>query len=745
MIELISRVTASAVWNIDGTKLSLPYRRDVPESETISRILEYKQILQSKAYRADNTCLCEMFRFFGGIAFVGIGMAYENTFLECYSYYAEQFASEWAAGTRCLHSKNIGYFYVFDYMLKCHNAPIMYDFRYILDETPNSSVICDLTDKAFSEYWTLKIEVLMAENESLFVVSKRVGNVRVSRYMMQIPDKTESYLKNLAHGYTARRELISLRKLYNFIFGGDVRTNFSGGDNTLFALKKVIVTQELAVQNRKFVTENHISMDMSLDEWVLYEKHGIILHYMKIDFTEIQRVSMRIEVKYFLENRFSGAIRTSDRIFPTIAYAVNTLCKNNSQLRFFSDIDETDVKMLQLSMESDNEKSQVYVMNVFSDCRLIFDYLCGGERNDTLKTPKPYSNPFKAVTFVNASKYSENTPYIPNIVVAGLAAHVNELSETDRLVFRIFNETGMRAKEVAFLEEDCIEKTRYGKHAMLKFIPYKVLKARRRSGLGDYHRAQISFELAKSITMQAKKTESLRLKYGLPYIFLHQNARYKASMLDISYFIVKINKLIDKNNICDESGQLWNFTSRQCRKTLVVNMIENGANIEEIIYQLGHLSRSTAAKYYAEVKAIKLADLNSEFYKKKFDIVILNEQLCKYTEEERRMLYVDFRLGYRRVEMGFCMRKLCNGACDDKSRMVHCANCKNLCTGKKYLSHWQKLLTTQENTVAELTKSYNTDGITYYSDFAEYNLENNLLEAYRSVMSKIMESEAISR
>ena len=73
---------------------------------------------------------------------------------------------------------------------------------------------------------------------------------------------------------------------------------------------------------------------------------------------------------------------------------------------------------------------------------------------------------------------------MPNSVAEGLLAHANELSETDALVLRIFNETGMRAKEVAFLEEDCLEKTRTGKHAMLKFVPYKVLKARRKAGLG---------------------------------------------------------------------------------------------------------------------------------------------------------------------------------------------------------------------------------------------------------------------
>ena len=73
-----------------------------------------------------------------------------------------------------------------------------------------------------------------------------------------------------------------------------------------------------------------------------------------------------------------------------------------------------------------------------------------------------------------------------------------------------------------------------------------------------------------------------RQEHTLPYIFLHQKKGYKVAMLNVEYFIMKINKLIYKYEICDDSGELWNFTSRQCRKTLVVNMIENGATTMEL-------------------------------------------------------------------------------------------------------------------------------------------------------------------
>ena len=737
MIKLVDRVTASALWEIEGQKISLQYRRDISEAEIISRILAYKQILQNEAYRCNNDCLCQMFRFFGGIAFVKIGMVYEKQFLDCYSFFAARFAEQWADGKRCLGSKNIGYFYVFGCMLDCPPDPIRYDFRYILDEIPESPMFCDLTEQAFAEYWTPKLETLMAKNKSLFPVSKRVGAVRVSRYMMRIPELTKRYMGNVAGIYTAERELVSLRKLYNFVFGDDSRSNFNGGDQKLFKLLQMVTEEEAIVQNRRFVAENRASMDISSDQWVLYERHGVNLHYMRLDFTEIRQASMRTEVKYFLKNRFFGSVRTDDRIYPAIVYAVNTLCRNNPRLHFFADIDETDVKMLQLTMESEDKKTQAFIMDIFYVCKAVFRYLCGGERDDALPVPKPYSDPFQKISFVNSSKYSRNTPYIPETVVKEMTTHLDELSETDALVLKIFNETGMRAKEVAFLKEDCLIKTRTGKHALLKFVPYKVLKARRKAGLGDCHQVQISLELAGMIAGQAKRTEEFRRRYALPYIFLHQNKGYKVSMLDVSYFSAKVNNLIRRHNICDESGQPWHFTSRQCRKTLVVNMIENGAAVEEIVYQLGHLDRSTAGKYYAEVRTIRLAELNSDFFKKQFDLLLSGEQLAEYTEEERRLLYVDFRLGYRRVEMGFCTKKLSGGACGNESRMHHCASCKNLCTGKFYLSHWESLVLSQENRVGCLTEAYAAEGIMDYSEFAEYRRECALLAAYCAVTEKI--------
>ena len=145
-------------------------------------------------------------------------------------------------------------------------------------------------------------------------------------------------------------------------------------------------------------------------------------------------------------------------------------------------------------------------------------------------------------------------------------------------------------------------------------------------------------------------------------------------------------------------------------------------------------------QYYAEVKSARLAEMNTKFFKEQFHLLLSNEQLTTFSEEERRLLYVDFRLGKRRVEFGFCTRKLCDGACKSRSRSVHCANCPHLCTGIKYLPFWRELLQDQEARVQEMIKGYQRAEIADYEEYIEYRQEKQLLAAYRNIVETIEKS-----
>lgn len=50
MIKITQRITASAVWDIEGTKVRLPYRKEYTESVMRKKIEDYRSALESRAY-----------------------------------------------------------------------------------------------------------------------------------------------------------------------------------------------------------------------------------------------------------------------------------------------------------------------------------------------------------------------------------------------------------------------------------------------------------------------------------------------------------------------------------------------------------------------------------------------------------------------------------------------------------------------------------------------------------------------
>ena len=707
MIKRLEIKLASAVWHIDGAQISMSHRKKITIDVTVAGIEAYRSCLKSNTYEQDNAPLCEAFRFFGGISFVSIGYkAYREDFLRMYRYFTKRFVKEWYESGKSLHSKEVGIGYVFETMLRSEKLPIKYRFMYILDEIDDSHLFINIVNEEFDVFWTEKIQKAMSGKDSLKIISSRIGMVRTIRYCMAMRERTAEYLKKMANFYTVRREIITEHKFQQDLFEEKIEYPVYG--EAFKEMFKNTVKNEAAIQQGKFVAENQLQLDVRNDIWMLYKKHGPSLYYKKLDFSLVKSPSLRLEVKQYLKYRFLGVYRIHDGLLYQLAEAINRMTERNPAIRYFADIDDVDVSALYIALENQEvtywgkQKSPISTMKSLSFCKQVCAYLMSNSRDDQIKSPRPHQNPFEKLVFVNSTEYLKNTPIIPETVMNQLEAHIDELQETYQLLFKIFSNTGMRAKEVLFLEEDCLEKARYDGYETLKYKPYKVLKARRKTGIGDYHRILIPSFLADDIRKRIAETAALREEYRLPYLFIRKRKNFKASMLNIWYFSQLINKMIAKYTICDEDGALWNFTSRQYRKALAVTLIENGATIEELAYWLGHLNRGTAAKFYAEVRKMKLAEMNTNFFRDRFDLLLSQEQLTDYSEEERRLLYIDFRLEQRKVEFGYCLKKVADGGCDNRNSLFNCINCKHLCTGRKYSPYWCELLEQQETVVNQL-------------------------------------------
>ena len=154
--------------------------------------------------------------------------------------------------------------------------------------------------------------------------------------------------------------------------------------------------------------------------------------------------------------------------------------------------------------------------------------------------------------------------------------------------------------------------------------------------------------------------------------------------------------------------------------------------------QLGHVKERTTVRDYIEVNRRKISEANHEFFKEKFGVYLDEEKLKLFSEEERQLLYKDFVLGHRNMELGLCSKHPSEGRCIQLGQKS-CAACPKLCTGKAYLEQWQKLMNDSYNLLIQFENKYKWLNIPEeeYQNYIEYTQEKRLYEQYKSVVESI--------
>ena len=558
-------------------------------------------------------------------------------------------------------------------------------------------------------------------------------------------DLVATYFQAKAEEFTDRCEIVTCFKLLQAAFTNKKQAGRFYGTPTADLIKNIANT-EFEKQKVLFLQQNDQQVDVHNDVWRIFYLTGPNLRSNSYDFTKIHSASLRLELKHFMLWFLQNSNDCRTPVLAAVIKGVNFLSTHNPHIHYFADITDVDVRKLYNYLENDyisnrgTGLSVKSIANTIRGCAQIVNYLCGDMRDPKLKTPVPVGNPFLKYRFFNMDNMSKNTEMIPDIVVAKLEKHLHELSDTHRALYNIFINTGLRLSEVVLLKEDCLIPSRYEKLMLLRYVPHKTLSARRKRGIGDTCEMLIPAFLSGEIGRQIRKTADLRKKYGEPYIFIVQNGNSRPVLPCGDGFCEAVNRIITKRRITDENGFLWKMMTRQFRKTIAVTLVENGASMTELAYWLSHLTRKTSMKYYAEVRKRRLAEMNTAFFRKKFELLLSKEQLDQFTEEQHRLLFVDFRLEQRRVELGFCVRVYADGECKERNRMFSCVNCKNLCTGRPYLKYWLDLLDDQRAVVCGLVESYRELGIADYQTFKQYRQEKALLDSYSEAVTKIKDA-----
>lgn len=741
MIRYVESIGTMQIWDVDGTRILHKKVLSVTVEQLGEDFNNLKLFLTEEKYRHGSKAIREIYSRIGFFPLFRICMeAFRSDFLKMCRWYCTQYFTSWHDDPDSEILKVPSFARALALMLGGDTADYLRKLReYNMRNTGYDHVLYDLMQEEFELFCSSKIMAALKSGEGLRCTRPKIGITHLTAICVAVsPELTEKYISDAAKKLAGQRKLITKRSLYDEILGTE--HNFPKCDPQFHSIICSAVAREEKLQSKRLVEENHLELDVQSDVWKIFQMRGGGAISKRLDFTQINSASLRTEVKHYMVHYLRHNHNRGPYVVGYIAHALNVLTDKNPNIKFAADISDINVKELLLFMETEyvspsGIKLSIVTINIiFSCCAGFFDYLMGDMRNPDMKSPHPYKNPFRDISFTNMYSYGERTRVIPESVMEQLDAHADELPEQSALLYKIFSNTGMRAKEALCLTADCVESSMHDNLFQLRYTPYKVLSARRKAGAEDFHRTLIHSSLAEEIRLWAKKTEALRERTGQPYLFLSVHPDNEGRLLGLKTFAGAVNGLLGKYEIP------WHFSSRQCRKTVAVTLIENGATAEELTYALGHLNSGTSMKYYAEVRKMKLAELNTEFFKKQFELHVPSEQLEQFNEEERRQLYVDFRLERRRVELGFCLRHLEFGGCDRRTNLYGCINCRHLCTGRQYLKHWQELLYEQERYLAELERSYESAGIENYGAFREYQQALLLRDGYRSVVDSISES-----
>lgn len=591
------------------------------------------------------------------------------------------------------------------------------------------------------------------DNEEL----RKLSNSRILLIcLMKYEEKFKVYIEHFCDELINENIIISRVSLIMKIFSNvnNVQANhiytYYKMNNDNMMLEDLMI-KKMKVQVKKLANK----LIMIGDEWIIYIKSKDNLKKYTINYSAINKSIIKHELKKFYEfiiykelkyrnenDGISKIITDSTMVINCVRYL-----QINLGIRSTNDIQLIHVHKLLKYLKNDyktkyNKSIKTStIVHCVTTFKTWFNWLIESETSDN---KKPNINPFEYVTIKGVS--NENTEVIPECVIEQLLIHLQELdSDIQRMALIMLN-GGMRFKEVKLLEFDCIMESN-DEYKILKYIPYKVLNARRKHGLDDYHRIIIDEELYKEVQEQIFYTKDLREKYFSKEIFLRVGINDNLSLISSNVFCIAVQKLIDKYNITDSNGEVWKISSRQYRKTLAVDMITlGGATERDVTNYLGHLDYATTSKYYNEVRKKKLADMNSTFFKKKFKLLIGNEELEKFSDEERKLLYVDFCLNSREVEYGVCMKHFSIEPCNKRADIFACATCSKLCTGKKYLERWNSLYIKQKDRVDQLVAKYQYNEISEeeYEKFREFEKEVYLLNTFKLVLNKLEEEGGIN-
>jgi integrase/recombinase XerD len=205
--------------------------------------------------------------------------------------------------------------------------------------------------------------------------------------------------------------------------------------------------------------------------------------------------------------------------------------------------------------------------------------------------------------------YAEDLPpriqtqprFIPMEVLEQLNQHIEDLPEPYIRMVLVLQEVGMRISELCTLQFDCLTQDAAGDW-WLHYYQHKMKKD---------HTVTVSRELVAVIQAQQHYLRQV-LPPDYEYLFCTRghspNGKRPKGRAATDFVPVAkppssatlnhhLNRLAKRHNICDQSGQIWHFSSHQFRHTVGTTMANRKVPIHIIARYLGHESLRMTQTY----------------------------------------------------------------------------------------------------------------------------------------------------
>lgn len=493
-----------------------------------------------------------------------------------------------------------------------------------------------------------------------------------------------------------------------------------------------IIGQFYQSEPEQLIAQNLQSLTIGSQEWKLFVKYRNSIKQTTIDFNQIP-LEIRKDIQKCMIRHYK-LDSTTHRTFAFMAREIAEICVKYKPRSIIDITNETVLLHIQncrrANISPNTLRSYIYKI------RCLFDWI------NTLPRYKndPIPNPAEHIHIRNAHKNTIHTVTIPPEVRVQLDVYSSELDSPYRVLLHLLTETGNRFGDQINSEVDDVVLSEDKKNGLFYFNSDKTRDRRISEDVYEETYMQITLDLYNELQEYIQETDLLRKKFGTNKIFVNENVKGQQCALSSATYINKINALAKKHGIHTVDGKLWHYTAKQSRKTAASDIISNNGSLLHVQSLLRHLSPNTTEIYYAEVNNEMVMQKNTKFFQQKFILFASTETLSRYTEDERRSLYVDYLCNYREVELGMCCKNISEGSCASYGQYL-CATCPKLITGEKYRSKWKALYDDSKNRVDELHKIYQKNGILQeeYNEYREYTQEVDLMMSYKAVLDAIDE------